>query len=74
MTESIQHIVIELDGHLENLKGDYLIQIIKRIKKMQNKLKICDQSQYCAFTRDMSKNHMLEACQEVMKTFATLLK
>ena len=33
MIDSIDHVVKELDGHLENLKGDYLKQIIKRIKR-----------------------------------------
>ena len=75
MSDSIDHIVKELDGHLENLKGDYLKQIIKRIKRTQDKIRICDSTtSYCPYTRDMSKNHMLEVCQEIMSTFGTLLK
>jgi hypothetical protein len=75
MSDSIDHIIKELDGHLENLKGDYLKQIIKRIKRTQDKIKICDSNgSYCPYTRDMSSNHMLTVCQEVMSTFGTLLK
>lgn len=74
-SDSIDHIVKELNGHLENLKGDYLKQIIKRIKKTQDNIKICDTTgSFCPYTRNMSKNYMLEACKEVMSTFATLLK
>ena len=74
MSESIEHILSELDLHLENLKGDYLIQIIKKIRKLGNKIQSCSTSEYCTVTRDFSSNHMLTVTQEVMKTFATLLK
>ena len=72
--DATQLIVTELESHMENLKGDYLLGIIRSIKKAQSRIQICSKSKYCAYTRDVSKNHMYEACQEVMKMFATLMK
>jgi hypothetical protein len=59
---------------MENLKGDYLLQIIKSIKQKEQQLRVCDKNQVCALTLDYSKNYIFEAIQEIMSTFGTLLK
>lgn len=74
ITDCTHFIVKELEGHLENLKGDFLTQIINRIKDASRNLEVCNSSPYCPYTLDMSKNHLQSICQEVMKTFSTLLK
>lgn len=71
---SIDFIVKELESHLENLKGDFLTQIINRIKNASSKMKVCESSPYCVYTQDVGKNHLQTICQEIMKTFSTLLK
>jgi hypothetical protein len=73
MGEAASHIISELDNHLENLKGDYLIQIIKRMKKHSSHFVMC-KNNLCPLTLDFTKNHLLEIVEEMMKTFSTLLK
>lgn len=74
MNQSIDYIVKEFESHLENLKGDFLTQIIDRIKNANNNLKVCNSSPYCLYTVDASQNHLFKICKEVMQTFSTLLK
>lgn len=50
----------ELGKHLENLKGDYLKQIIKKITKLKNKMVICENNSMCIYTRDFNKNYLME--------------
>lgn len=58
ITDCTHFIVKELEGHLENLKGDFLTQIINRIKDASRNLEVCNSSPYCPYTLDMSKNHL----------------
>ena len=66
INQSIQYIVKEFESHLENLKGDFLTQIINRIKAANKNLTICDSSPYCLYTVDVGKNHIFSICKEVM--------
>ena len=40
-SDCLELIVKELHGHLENLKGDYLKQIIISVKANEQKIKTC---------------------------------
>ena len=60
ISDSVEYIVLELEQHLENLKGDYLVGIINNIRQTQERLFICNNSKFCALTRDVSQNHMFE--------------
>jgi len=72
--DASQLIISELESHMENLKGEYLLGIINRIKQSKRNMQICQNTDFCALTADVSKNNMYEACKEVMKMFATLMK
>lgn len=74
ISQSANFIVKQLEGHQEMLKGDYLIGVINSIRKIQDKLLVCNYNRECVLTSDMSRNYLLEICSSVMNMFATLLK
>ena len=43
-SESLEYIVNELEGHMENLKGDYLKQIIASIRQKEQQIRICEKN------------------------------
>lgn len=45
--DSADHVIRELDGHIEMLKGEYLQGIVKELLDIKYKLQICKTTNLC---------------------------
>jgi len=72
--DSADHVIQEIESHIEMLKGEYLQGIVGEIRDIKSKIQICKKSKMCQLSADVSKNYIYEICRCIMKMFTTMMK